>query len=202
MNSRFWSATTYLWVAAPIVFIALSWLLSWLDKNTDANEAAWVQAIGSILAIVAAILIPFFQRQSDRSERESENRKMVMSAATNLYVALKDARMFLGLAPSGDGHIGHDMKSMEQALRFIKIQSQTWEALRIAVDKAHYFDEKLCAEIVLLSLAGVAYDSAAEDYAMMTDNIDEFFSKMVERRLMVLKQIDNVDSLLGPYLPT
>ena len=143
MNSRFWSATTYLWVAAPIVFIALSWLLSWLDKNTDANEAAWVQAIGSILAIVAAILIPFFQRQSDRSERESENRKMVMSAATNLYVALKDARMFLGLAPSGDGHIGHDMKSMEQALRFIKIQSQTWEALRIAVDKAHYFDGRI-----------------------------------------------------------
>ena len=204
MGNRFWTKLAWFWLFAPIAIIVFIWFFQWIGQKSDSNQAAWVQAVGSILAIMAAFLIPYVQKSIERNEKETENRKRVMSAAANLSVALNYARTILYLAPSGDGAIGHDIVRMDQAVNFMKLQPEAKEALYIAIDKAHYFDEKLCERIVMLNIEAASYDRRVDELALPTisgNDPDEFFRLMVYPRSNLLNQIEDVRRLLNAYLP-
>jgi hypothetical protein len=162
------------------------------------GQAAWVQAIGAIIAFFVAVLIPYSQRWSDQKRKKSKDRKIVMSAATNLAVALDYASTHFAFAPAGDGVIGHDF-ILEQAREFMKLETGTREALQ----KAHFFDEMLCEKNVLLSIIAVAYERLIDELARHTPggNVDQFFKNAKSAKEKMSVRIDEVRGLLKDYLP-
>lgn len=167
-----------------------------------AGQAAWVQGIGTILAVVAAFCISFLQIRHEKNARVLNERKMVMSTAANLAVALSYTQTAFAFAPTGDGVIGHDF-SLEQAREFMKLSADMHEALHNALDKAHYFPETLCEQIVLLNIKAAAYDRIIDELARWTpkDKVDEFFIKTTNTKVALQERLENVRQLLQNYLP-
>ena len=167
-----------------------------------AGQAAWIQAIGTIFAVIVAVMIPYCQRWNDQKTKKSNDRKIVMSAATNLSVALDYASMKMDFSPAGDGVITHDF-TLEQAREFMKLEPMTREALKDALDKSHFFDEKLCEKIVLLSIDAATYERIIDEVAFHTPggNVDTFLKNMQERKRTLSLRLDEVRNLLKVYLP-
>lgn len=182
----------------------LEWIgiYQWWCQMDAAGQAAWVQGIGTILAIAVAIGIPYFQKSRERAEETANDRKIVMSAAANLDVALSYQNLIMTFAPAGDGVIGHEM-SLEQASNFMKLAPQTREALQNALDKSHYFSEELCEQIVRLSIEAAAYERIIDETARFTPNanVDDFFKKLQVTKDKIKERLENVRRLLQDYLP-
>lgn len=175
-------------------------LYQWWYRMDASGQAAWVQAIGAILAIIAAILIPYFQRQSDQKSKKSIERKIVMSAAANLAVTLNYASTKLNFAPAGDGLITHEL-TLEQASQFLKLGAETRVAFESAIDKSHLFDDKLCQQIVLLSIETAAYERIVDQYTRFSGNADDFLKAMQGTKNKISVRFDEVRKLLKDYLP-
>lgn len=206
MTKRTWALVSWIWLCIPVVvifFCAISILLRpWWSHMDDSAQAAWIQAIGAIVAIFVAVLIPYWQRWRDYESNKSNDRKIVMSAATNLAVALDYASLHLDFAPAGDGVIGHDF-TLEQARDFMKLEIEAREAIQKAIDKAHYFDEHLCEQIVLLSIFAAAYERTIDELARHTQGgkVDLFFKNARGAKEKLSVRINEVRSLLKVYLP-
>lgn len=168
----------------------------------SSGQAAWVQAIGTLLAIAAAVAIPLYQRHADALTKSLNDRKIVMGAATNLHVALDYASITMNFLPCGDGSISHDF-TLEQARNIVKFEPGTREALKEALDKSHYFDEKLCGKIVLLNLHASAYERAVDEiWRLFSDgDVDTFLRKVQPTRKAISEQLDEIRGLLKEYLP-
>jgi hypothetical protein len=171
-----------------------------LDSNV---LAAWVQAIGSVGAIVAAVGIYYRQKVNEENERLANNRKVVMSAAANLESALSYQSVVLDFAPAGDGVIGHPITDLKDAVSFLQLQPRTKEAIREAVEKAHYFSMELCEQMAKLSVQAAAYDRLIEQNARIGNNRtpDEFFKGVTATRLALSAVLDETRKMLQAYLP-
>lgn len=182
----------------------LHWVgvVQWWCQMGPSGQAAWVQAIGSILAIGAAIFIPYWQRNRERKERAAHDRKVVMSAAANLEIALQYESEGLSFSPKGDGVIRHDF-NLEQAREFMKLRPQTHEALQSAIDKSHYFSEQLCESIVRLGIEAAAYERVIDEAARRAPNgdADVFFKSVTSTKLALSRRLEEVRKLLSVYLP-
>jgi hypothetical protein len=195
MTSRTWSIISWVWVIYSPVGILLFYFISirfdpWWSSMDASGQAAWVQTIRAIIVFSVVVLIPYFQRWSDQKSKKSKDRKIVMSAATNLAIALDYASTHFAFAPAGDGVIGHDF-ILEQAREFMKFETGTREALQKAIDKAHFFDEMLCEKNVLLSIIAVAYERLIDELARHTpgSNVDQFFKMPKARRRRCLFEL-------------
>jgi len=177
-------------------------IYQWWCQMDAAGQAAWVQGIGTILAVAVAIWIPYSQKNRERTEKAANDRKIVMSAAAALDVALSYQNTIITFAPAGDGVIGHEM-NLEQAREFMKLAPQTREALQNALNKSHYFSEELCEQIVRLSIEAAAYERIIDETARFTPNanVDEFFKKLQGTKDKLKKRLENVLRLLQDYLP-
>jgi hypothetical protein len=166
------------------------------------GQAAWVEAIGTILAIAVAVFIPYWQKKQEQRSKVLNDRKIVMSAAANLDIALEYASFILGFAPAGDGVIQHKL-TLEQAREFMRLRPQTREALQNAIDKSHYFDEKLCEKIGRLGIEAAAYERIVDEFASRTPdmNADTFFQTMLGTKNKLSDRLSEVRKLLQPYLP-
>ncbi|WP_282259612.1 hypothetical protein [Stenotrophomonas sp. PS02301] len=77
------------WIIVAVMTFGAGALLSWALTTNDGawpeltveQGAAWVQAIGSIIAIFVAIAIPAMQRWSDKKAREKEKRSQQVITA-------------------------------------------------------------------------------------------------------------------------
>ena len=164
------------------------------------GHAAWVQAVGSILAIGVAIFIPYWQKSRELKEQASNNRKIVMSAAANLEFALAYESMLFDYAPAGDGVITHEF-TLDQARQFMKLRPQTREALQSAIDKSHYFSEALCEQIVRLGIESAAYERIVDDFSQRSTDADAFFMLIQNTKTKLTERLENVRQLLQEYLP-
>lgn len=183
----------------------LDWIgiYQWWCRLDPSGQAAWVQGIGTILAIAVAIIIPYWQRNHERAEKTSNDRKIVMSAAANLDIALAYQAAIFAFTPAGDGKIGHDPLTLVQARYFMKLQPQTRDALRGALERSHYFSEELCEEIVRLSIKAGSYERIIDDEARLMPNAsaDAFFARMQGTNKQLATRLGNVRQLLQSYLP-
>jgi hypothetical protein len=68
-------------------------------------------------------------------EKAANDRKIVMSAAANLEIALRYESAILDFAPRGDGVIGHDF-NLEQAREFMRLSPQARDALQNAIENS------------------------------------------------------------------
>ena len=75
-----WSKTLFFWVLV-IVFIAL--IIKGVSFVCVENKAAWVQAVGSILAVGVAIYIPF-QMQLNENNRKKKEREAEVTLTLNM----------------------------------------------------------------------------------------------------------------------
>ncbi len=175
----------------------------WWCGLDPSGQAAWVQAIATIFAIAVAIAIPYCQRNHERAEKTSNDRKIVMSAAANLDIALAYQHAIFDFMPAGDGKIGHDELTLEQARYFMKLQPQTRDALRGALERSHYFSEELCEQIVRLSIEAASYERIIDDQARLTPDVgaDAFFARMQGTNRKLVDRLGNVRQLLQNYLP-
>ncbi len=194
----------WIWICLWLVgiFLYYAGLYSWWFCLDTASQAAWVQAIGVIIAIFVAVLVPYWQRWSEQESKKSTERKIVMSAAANLSVALDYAAIRLDFAPAGDGVIGHEF-NLEQAREFMKLGAETHDALKIAIDKSHYFDERLCEQIVLLSINAAAYERIIDENARLLSggNVNTFFKTAQGTKSKISERLNKVRMLLKAYLP-
>ncbi len=175
----------------------------WWCRLDPSGQAAWLQAIGTIVAIAVAIWIPYWQKNHERAVKISNDRKIVMSAAANLDIALAYQGAIFEFMPAGDGKIGHDRLTLEQARYFMKLQPQTRDALRGALERSHYFSEELCEQIVRLSIEAASYERIIDDEARLTPdaNADAFFARMQGTNKKLVARLGNVRRLLQSFLP-
>lgn len=177
-------------------------LSAWWCKMDSSGHAAWFQAIGSILAIGVAILIPWLQRRAEVKDRKSDHRRRAMSAAAVLDTELSYESAVLDFAPLGDGVIGHEF-TLAQAEQFMKLRPEARSAIRSAIENAHYFSDDLCEQIVRLGIEAAAYDRIIEDAARRTParEVDEFFRNCATTTAKLQHRMDGVRGLLNTYLP-
>lgn len=175
----------------------------WWCQLESGLLAVWVQAIGSLIAISVAIYIPYRQKQIELNEKAEDNRKIVMSAAANLESALSYQSVVLDFAPAGDGVIPHPITDLKDAVTFLQLQPRTKEAIREAVEKAHYFSMELCEQMAKLSVQAAAYDRLIEQNARIGNNRtpDEFFKGVTATRLALSAVLDETRKMLQAYLP-
>jgi len=166
------------------------------------GQAAWVQAIGALLAIAVAVLIPQWQKKQEGRARIANDRKIVMSVAANLDIALGHYVIILKFAPAGDGVIGHEF-TLEQARQFMKLTPEARGTLQNAIDKSHYLDEKLCEMIVRLGIEAAAYERTIDEVVRLNPNssADTFFQIMQRRKNDLAERLREVRELLKGYLP-
>ena len=81
------------------IFIIAGSCLTYVFR-TAKDLAAWVQAIGSIAAILAAIAVAWYQaevtRERDRQDREADLRGLLLSVRDELFVNLTMAHEIVG----------------------------------------------------------------------------------------------------------
>ena len=166
------------------------------------GQAAWVQAIGALLAIGVAILIPYCQKKQEQHSKAANDRKIVMSVAANLDIALGYEATILAFAPAGDGVIGHEF-TLEQASHFMKLTPEAREALKNAIDKSPYFNENLCEKIVQLGIETAAYDLRIDEVVRENphSSADTFFQSMQKKNARLADRLQEVRELLQEYLP-
>lgn len=169
------------------------------SRSVSEAAAAWVQAIGTILAIGVAIWVPYRQRKYEQEDRAAHHRKVVMSAAATLEVALRYQGAVLDFAP----HPIDRALTLEQAREQLKLRTQTREALQAALNKSHYFSEKLCESIVKLAIEAAAYERVIDDAARHDPNQDAetFFKSASDRTSRLAARIREVRKLLSIELP-
>lgn len=177
--------------------------IAWWLSRESSEKAAWLQAGGSIAAVRIVFFVANRQQKKRQLEVEETNRKIVMSAAANLYTALSYQSTILQFAPKGDGKIGREM-NFDEAVKFIRIQDRLKDALETIVDKSHYFSLELCEEIVKLSLNVAAYDRVVDQRARLTSlkDPDVFFQNIAGMTSDMSAKIVTLQSMLGPYLPS
>jgi hypothetical protein len=182
----------------------LQWvgIIQWWCQLDQSSQAAWVQAIGSILAIVVAIIIPQWQRRTEKVEAAAHSRKVVMSAAANLDIALGYEAEIFDFVPRSEGDVSHNF-TLDQAREFMKLRPQTRDALQDAIDKSHYFDERLCESIVRLGIKAATYERIVDELARRTVNADAnaFFKKIQTANKAIAADVAEVRELLKLYLP-
>lgn len=169
----------------------------------SASLAAWVQAIGSILAIGVAIAIPLWNTREAVKLREENNRKIIMSAAANLEIALSYQSAVFAFSPTGNDKIGHDPLTLDQARQFLHLQLQTHEALEKAIEKSHYFSYELCEQVVRLGIESASYERLIDDFANIHPNMnaDTLFLAVNNTKDRLNDRIIKVRELLQNYLP-
>ncbi|MGH8610504.1 MAG: hypothetical protein ACREYF_00260 [Gammaproteobacteria bacterium] len=174
----------------------------WWCRMDPSGQAAWVQAIGALLAIAVAVFIPYWQKKQEHRSKIADDRKIVMSVAANLDITLGFEAVILNFAPAGDGVIGHEF-TLEQARQFMKLRPEAREALQNAIDKSHYFDERLCEEIVRLGIEATAYERSIDEVVRLNPNssADTFFQTMQPRKNRLAERLQEVRELLKAYLP-
>lgn len=177
-------------------------LSTWWCKMDSSGQAAWFQAIGAILAISVAILVPLLQRRAEARDRMSDYRRRVMSAAAVLDIELAYESVVLDFAPLGDGVVGHEF-TLGQAEQFLKLRPEARSAIHSAVEKAHYFSDDLCEQIVRLGIEAAAYDRIIEDAARRTParDVDEFFKSCAAITGKLQHRVESVRHSLKSYLP-
>jgi len=175
---------------------------TWWCQMDAAGHAAWFQAIASVVAIGVAIFIPWRQRHIETKDRASDHRKKVMSAAAVLDTELAYESAVLDFAPLGDGVIGHEF-TLAQAEQFMKLRPEARSAIRSVVEKAHFFSNELCEQIVRLGIDAATYDRIIEDAARSNPqgNVDEFFQSCSSTTARLQDRMNKVRSLLQIYLP-
>ena len=180
----------------------LEWVrvYQWWCNMDPSGQAAWVQAIGSIMAIGVAIFVPYSQKKRELKEQASNNRKIVMSAAANLEFALTYQSTLFDFAPTGDGVITQEL-TLDQAHQLMKLRPQTREALQSAIDKSHYFSVTLCEQIVRLGIESTSYERIVDDFARRTTNADAFFKLIQNTKTKFSERLEKVRQLLQEYLP-
>lgn len=180
----------------------LEWIevYQWWCNMDPSGQAAWVQAVGSIMAIGVAIFIPYWQKRRELEEQASNNRKIVMSAAANLEFALAYESTLFDFAPGGDGVITHEF-TLDQARQFMKLRPRTREALQSAIDKSHYFSEALCEQIVRLGIESASYERIVDDFAQRTTDANAFFKLIHNTKTKISERLEKVRQLLQEYLP-
>lgn len=182
----------------------LAWvgISKWWCEIGASGQAAWVQGIGSIIAIGVAIYVPYWQRKQRRKDKAELNQKIVMSAAANLSIALSLEETVFDWAPKGDGQIGHDF-SLEQAKEFMLLRPKTNEVMQDALQKSHYFSRSTCEQIVKFSISAAAYERVVEDMYRRTSNgnADEFLRKVACTNDKINQQIKALRESLSEYLP-
>lgn len=171
-------------------------IYQWWCKMDPSGQAAWVQAVGSIMAIGVAIFIPYWQKSRESKEQASNNRKIVMSVAANLEFALAYESMVLDNDPTGDDF------TIDQACQIMKLRPQTLEALKSAIDKSHYFSDALCEQIVRLGIESAAYDRIVNDFSRRARDAGDFFKMIYNSKKKLSERLEKVRQLLQEYLPT
>ena len=183
----------------------LQWIgvSQWWCEIGPSGQAAWIQAIGSVLAIGVAIAIPYWTKRNEREKERLDNRKIVMAAAANLDIALSYQSAVFDFSPAGDGDIEHEF-TLEQARNFMFLRPRTQESLQGAIDKSHYFSVELCEKIVRLGIEAAAYERIIDEAARRTPNEDPdvFFSRVQNTKSSLSRRIREVRELLQPYLPS
>ena len=183
-----------------LVWVGLS---QWWCEIGPSGQAAWIQAIGSLIAISVAIAVPYWVERRKQIEKDVTNRKIGMAAAANLDVALTYQSAVLDFAPDGSNTKAPKGIDLEGARKYLRMRPRTQDALKDALDKSHYFSTDLCEKIVRLSVEAAAYERLIDspELSPSTGDPDEFLRRINNTRKAILHRVEEVRELLEEYIP-
>ena len=180
----------------------LEWIgiVEWWCQIGASGQAAWVQAIASLLTILAVVFVAFYQRHLDRIEKARLDKKIVMSIAANLDIALSYESAWLAFSPVGGDDNGYTLR---QAQELMRLSPQTKDILQNAIDKSHYFSEKLCERIVQLGIEASSYEQSIDTAARHSPDMDAaiFFNSIQHKKNELNARLIEVREYLQLYLP-
>ena len=207
---------TALWlgIAAVVIVAILSWRFvePWLTKD---SAPAWVQAIGSIVAILVSASIVWWQVTAQRlyAERDRERNALELehrAAATITYAlgvtGMKIAaalRAFESAASteeySRDWYPVADFEMDLRAIAVADISHLNDPALRMAAVIAVY-DLECCVELIKegVELTTPEFDAARDRVRLLLENRNRIFN---HRQKVIYRGQIEAGAKLGVYLP-
>lgn len=131
-------------------------LIGWCALSSSA-QAAWVQAIGSILAVGAAILVAWFQAKDAREQATADRQRQATIVATSLALAFEglklEAEMRLShLLPLTPVISGYDATANVQRDKLFEALQLDTSSLAAAEQQALLFDESVGKVVVMAAV--------------------------------------------------
>lgn len=171
--------------------------------NLDANgQAAWVQAIGSILAIIAAIFISYWQKYQDRRDREIMSKRQSMRIALSLNDAIiHDIGIIEFIKTKLDLDSSNEF-SKYQGLTY-QLSTRLEESLTQAIASIALFNEHLCIELLTTERTVNIYKAFSS--SAIEDEVDS--SRMTRARLakeylpVMIEKLHQLSDNLQNYIP-
>lgn len=164
--------------------------------NTDGRfwtdtAAAWVQAIGSVAAILVAVAVPVWMRVGDRRSAQTERKLRARSLALNLHPALRRLRAIVMILndnvnkalnpPKGRGVSRETAQEALANLLFSKpVVISIPDELKQQIPELHLLGETIC----------IAIQTALKDVGL------------IETSVRVLRQAENPKAFAIKRLPT
>lgn len=160
--------------------------------------AAWVQAIGSVVAIFAAGYFIRYEKRLDRQERDRENhaRALGLAAELDMLLALMSAKLtFEPIEDTG-------AMTTAEAFSAMRLRDKQLEALRMATKDAFLFGSPTADELVLLGLEAAQYQAIVKTWAEKLDHDAQLFLERIRSSAQSLdSRVERVRALLRSFLP-
>jgi len=186
----------WLLIAALCAFAASFWIgfdpiNVMVDKEAGQVWPAWVQALGSIAAIVAAALIAYLQRRSENLEKKNESLARERSMASFLY---KDFARWREKAADVMGPVvmfGVDNYAIPQNIY------DHMRDLHIIGPTASEAATKAIGASLVARTVGRSGNDDTKRYLKDQDSVDQYNTQLTIIRESCSKVLDHFDELLG-----
>jgi hypothetical protein len=170
------------------------------------GQAAWIQAIGSLMAIVAAIFVTYIPIWFDRREKRSISRRALMNVALDLAFAIDEQSGTMDLVTNLIG-IAQKNLSIEQGIAIMSVNKKMYVALDKIIESSQYMSEKDCE--IVFDFRGYAHNFdwwvarfAFSSQNPETENMQAVCNLAKARQEAMFEKLTDLKKQLGKYLPT
>lgn len=191
-----WINIVLMWTCMAIGFVsavALSLypIRVWVDKEAGQVWPAWVQAVGSIAAIIATAIIAWLQRRSEVKQKELEDLAKARSMASFLY---KDFARWIEKAADVEGPVvmfGVDGYTIPQAIY------DHMRDLHIIGPRASESATKAIGASLMARKIGRSGNDGVKRYLKDQESVDRYNVQLRHIRDSCTNVLDEFDILLG-----
>ncbi|WP_416056933.1 hypothetical protein [Stenotrophomonas maltophilia] len=191
-----WINVVLMWTCIAIGFVsayalALYPVRIWVDKEAGQIWPAWVQAVGSIAAIIAAALIARWQRRSEMQQKELEELAKARSMASFLY---KDFSRWAEKAEDVEGPVvmfGVDGYTIPQTIY------DHMRDLHVIGPIASEAATKAIGASLMARKIGRSGNDGVKRYLKDQESVDRYNAQLLQIRSSCANVLDQFDILLG-----
>lgn len=133
-----WRTDRYTFLFFSALFGLVLWIMAYQLNLTAESSAAWVQAIGSVTALLLAIYVPYKQRKDEladqREQQQKNERALGIACRPDMQSLIQTLEAKISEIETGDLFFTHDvfMKLQFDGYAEINAVRSDWSRFRVA----------------------------------------------------------------------